>query len=86
LTNYTGVIYPRSVRTCGKYGCHEEASATAALRYRERVLWVGDLVSERDPNLLDLCARHADAITAPYRWRRLDERTAAPGLAPAASA
>jgi len=60
--------------------------ATAALRYRERVLWIGDLVPQRDPNLLDLCVAHADAITAPYRWRRLDERTTAPLLAPVASA
>ena len=67
------------VRACGKPGCGALAAATAALRYRQRVLWIGDLVSQRDPNLLDLCADHAGAITAPYRWRRLDERTAAPG-------
>lgn len=60
--------------------------ATAALRYRERILWIGDLVPQRDPNLLDLCPAHADTITAPYRWSRLDERTSAPPLAPAASA
>ncbi len=60
--------------------------ATAALRYRDRVLWIGDLVPQRDPNLLDLCVAHADGITAPYGWRRLDERTTAPPLASAASA
>lgn len=80
------MIYAPAVRACGKQGCREAATATAALRYRERVLWIGDLVPQRDPNLLDLCAAHADAITAPYRWRRLDERRAAPPLTPAASA
>ncbi len=80
------MIYAPAVRACGKQGCWEAGTATAALRYRERVLWIGDLVPQRDPNLLDLCADHADAITAPYRWRRLDERSAPPPLAPAASA
>jgi len=80
------VIYAPAVRACGKQRCREAATATAALRYRERVLWIGDLVPQRDPNLLDLCAGHADGITPPYRWRRLDERRSAPPLAPAASA
>jgi hypothetical protein len=71
------------VRECGKFGCREQAEATAALRYRERVLWVGDLVPHRDPNLLDLCGSHADRLTAPYRWRRLDERVSGPRFAPA---
>jgi hypothetical protein len=74
------------VRACGKQGCGRPASATAALRYRDRVLWVGDLVPQRDPNLLDLCEAHADRLTAPYRWRRLDERRPTAGLPPAASA
>jgi uncharacterized protein DUF3499 len=71
------------VRECGKLACRGEAVATAALRYRERVLWIGDLVPHRDPNLLDLCSAHADGLTAPYRWNRLDERTPAPVLSPA---
>lgn len=73
-----------SVRECGKLGCREAAEATAALRYRERVLWIGDLVPQRDPNLLDLCWPHAGGLTAPYRWRRLDERTSSPLPASAA--
>ena len=74
-----------AMRACGRQGCGGPASATAALRYREQILWIGDLVPQRDPNLLDLCEGHADSITAPYRWRRLDERRAAPGLPPAAA-
>jgi Protein of unknown function (DUF3499) len=62
------------VRTCAKAGCPEPPRATAALRYRERVLWIGPLIPARDPNLFDLCQRHADGLTAPYRWERLDER------------
>jgi hypothetical protein len=71
------------VRICAKLGCGEPAAATAALRYRERVLWIGDLLPARDPNLFDLCLGHAARTTAPYGWRRVDERTptvpAAPG-------
>ena len=62
------------MRECGKQGCREAAAATAALRYRDRVLWIGDLVPQRDPNLLDLCVDHADRLTPPLRWRLLDER------------
>jgi hypothetical protein len=63
------------VRACGKMGCLEPAAATAALRYGERVLWVGDLLPSRDPNLFDLCEDHADRLTAPYGWRRIDGRS-----------
>lgn len=62
------------VRACAKLECREPAAATAALRYRERVLWIGDLVPARDPNLFDLCLPHASRITAPYGWRRVDDR------------
>jgi Protein of unknown function (DUF3499) len=62
------------VRRCAKGTCPEPAKATAALRYRDQVLWIGPLTAARDPNLFDLCERHADGLTAPYRWRRLDER------------
>jgi hypothetical protein len=44
------------------------------MRYRERVLWVGDLLPERDPNLLDLCEEHAGRITAPHGWTLRQDR------------
>jgi hypothetical protein len=66
-------MLPR-MRECGKLGCRLPAVATAALRYRQRVLWIGLLGPQRDPNLLDLCQAHAASITAPYGWERLDER------------
>jgi hypothetical protein len=60
--------------------------ATAAMRYRDRVLWLGDLLPERDPNLLDLCEEHADRITAPRGWTLRVERPAVaePAVPPAA--
>lgn len=74
LANDTDVIYLSSMRQCAKMRCEEPAAATVALRYAERVVWIRDLLSRHDPNLLDLCAGHADRLTPPLNWRRLDER------------
>jgi hypothetical protein len=70
------------VRECSKIGCREPAVATAAMRYREREVWLGELVPERDPNLLDLCAEHAGRITAPRGWTLRQERLHAPDAVP----
>lgn len=45
-----------------------------ATRYRDRILWVADLIPDRDPNLIDLCDAHADAMIAPYGWELVDDR------------
>jgi hypothetical protein len=48
------------------------------MRYRDRLVWLSDLLPERDPNLLDLCEEHAGRITAPRGWTlRLERRTGA---------
>jgi Protein of unknown function (DUF3499) len=62
------------VRDCSKIGCREPAVATAAMRYREREVWLVELIPERDPNLLDLCEEHAGRITAPRGWTLRQER------------
>jgi Protein of unknown function (DUF3499) len=62
------------VRECSKIGCREPAVATAAMRYKDRVVWLGELIPERDPNLLDLCEAHAGRITAPRGWTLRQER------------
>jgi hypothetical protein len=64
------------MRTCVKATCSEPAAATMALRYAERVVWLRDLLPERDPGFLELCSPHADRLTAPVGWIRLDERSA----------
>ena len=63
------------MRECAKLGCRTAASATVGMRYRERVLWIGDVLDQRDPNLIDLCAPHADSLSPPYGWERLDDRS-----------
>lgn len=68
------MIYPLGVRECAKLGCREMASATMATRYRDRILWVADLIPERDPGLIDLCDSHADSMVPPYGWELVDDR------------
>jgi hypothetical protein len=67
------------MRQCAKMHCGEQAVATVALRYAERVVWIRELLPQHDPNLLDLCVAHADRLTPPLRWRLLDERPAGAG-------
>jgi hypothetical protein len=62
------------MRECAKLGCREPAGATMALRYRDRILWITNLVPERDPNLIDLCDAHAASMIAPYGWELIDDR------------
>jgi uncharacterized protein DUF3499 len=56
------------MRTCAKMRCSEPPVVTITLRYEERQVLVGDLVPERDPNLLDLCREHAARMTPPQGW------------------
>lgn len=63
------------MRTCGKQLCSDPAEATVVLRYGDRLVVVGNLLSDRDPNLLDLCMRHADRLSAPVGWEVRDDRT-----------
>jgi hypothetical protein len=37
---------------------------------------VVDVEHERDPNLLELCGEHADALAVPLGWELTDLRTA----------
>jgi hypothetical protein len=56
--------------------CPAEAVATIALRYADRKVVIGALRPERDPRLLDLCARHLTAMTPPVGWLVDDARLA----------
>jgi hypothetical protein len=56
--------------------CSAEPVATIALRYADRQILIGALRPERDPRLLDLCARHLTAMTPPVGWLVDDARMA----------
>ena len=54
------------MRTCAKMRCDAEPVATVTLRYTDREVLVGDLLPDRDPNLLDLCREHVERMTPPW--------------------
>ncbi|HVM11469.1 MAG TPA: DUF3499 family protein [Actinomycetota bacterium] len=64
------------MRPCAKQGCGERAEASVGVRYADRMVVIGALPPEPDPNLIELCARHTDSLTPPYGWNRLDQRPA----------
>lgn len=66
------------MRVCAKLRCRSRASATVALRYEDREVLIGWLVPEPNPNLVDLCAEHADHLTPPVGWRITDDRPGVP--------
>lgn len=68
------------MRRCAKMRCENEARATVALRYADRTVWLRDLLPQRDPNLLDLCRGHADALNPPKGWATVDERNPVVGV------
>jgi hypothetical protein len=72
----------RSVRVCAKMRCTEEAVATVGLSYERRVVVIGDLVPEPNPNLVDMCSQHAERLLPPVGWRVLDERAPVPTAHP----
>lgn len=57
--------------------CPAEPVATIVLRYADRKIVIGELRSQRDPRLLDLCPRHLAAMTPPVGWLVDDARFAA---------
>lgn len=62
------------MRTCAKMRCDAEPVATVSLLYAERRVLIGDLLAERDRNLLDLCREHVDRMTPPVGWSVDDSR------------
>ena len=60
--------------------CDTEPAATVSLLYADRLVVIGDLVPERDPNLLDLCEEHVARMTPPVGWTVRDERVSSAAL------
>lgn len=63
-----------TLRTCGRTGCRWPAAASLSFRYGTGQVWLLDLSPEPDPSLYDLCPHHADALTVPKGWERVDQR------------
>jgi hypothetical protein len=44
-------------------------------QYGRALVWLDDLVAERDPHAYDLCERHARRLSVPNGWRVDDRRS-----------
>ncbi|MES2171350.1 MAG: DUF3499 family protein [Actinomycetota bacterium] len=56
-------------RPCSKVACSNEAVATLTYVYADSMVVVGPLSTVADPHSYDLCARHAERLSAPQGWQ-----------------
>ena len=59
------------MRRCSKTGCQSPALATLTYNYADSQVVIGPLSQLAEPHAYDLCAAHADRITAPRGWEVL---------------
>lgn len=67
-------------RLCTKVGCVAPATATLIFEYSNSTAWLEDLAPERDPSGYDLCTGHAERLSVPRGWDRVDRRSSTPPL------
>jgi hypothetical protein len=58
-----------SARLCSKVACGEEAVATLTYDYADALAVLGPLSVRHEPHSYDLCARHAERLSAPQGWQ-----------------
>jgi hypothetical protein len=57
-----------SARQCSRPACQQTALYTLTYVYRDSTAVLGPLAAFVEPHCYDLCARHADRMTAPRGW------------------
>jgi hypothetical protein len=69
------------VRRCSRNACTRPAVATLTYVYAESTAVLGPLATYAEPHCYDLCAEHAERLTAPRGWEvvRLDPGPVASG-------
>src|SRR5579859_3636705 len=55
-------------RLCSRTGCKKPALYTLTYVYRESTAVLGPLAAYTEPHCYDLCAAHAQRLTAPRGW------------------
>ncbi len=55
-------------RRCSKTACRGAAVATLTYVYSDRAAVLGPLATYAEPHTYDLCAEHANRMTAPRGW------------------
>ncbi|HEV7934094.1 MAG TPA: DUF3499 domain-containing protein [Actinomadura sp.] len=59
------------VRTCSRTACKQPAVFTLTYVYRDSTAVLGPLATSVEPHCYDLCAEHAERLTAPMGWELL---------------
>ncbi|WP_371481199.1 DUF3499 domain-containing protein [Kitasatospora sp. NBC_00315] len=57
-----------SVRRCSRTACGRPAVATLTYVYADSTAVLGPLATYAEPHCYDLCAEHAERLTAPRGW------------------
>jgi Protein of unknown function (DUF3499) len=57
-----------TARQCSRPACRQAALYTLTYVYRDSTAVLGPLAAFVEPHCYDLCARHADRMTAPRGW------------------
>jgi hypothetical protein len=57
-----------TVRQCSRPACKQVAVYTLTYVYRDSTAVLGPLAAFVEPHCYDLCARHAERMTAPRGW------------------
>jgi hypothetical protein len=65
---------PMADRRCSRPLCESDAEVILAFGYETRHVMLRWIDDEYDPNLLELCARHADRFNPPQGWSSDDHR------------
>jgi Protein of unknown function (DUF3499) len=69
-------------RRCSRPGCRQTAVFTLTYVYRDSTAVLGPLAAYVEPHCYDLCADHADRLTAPLGWEVVRLRNQSPDPAP----
>lgn len=56
-------------RPCSKVACGDDAVATLTYDYADAMAVLGPLAGRHEPHSYDLCARHAERLSAPQGWQ-----------------
>jgi hypothetical protein len=64
-------------RQCGRPGCSSVATVTFSFDATNCVVWL-DALSDGTARAGDLCTRHADLLSPPRGWERVDRRPPKP--------
>jgi len=55
-------------RICSRAACHRSAVSTLTYVYADQTCVLGPLATYAEPHCYDLCADHAERLTAPNGW------------------